>query len=46
LAEPCDVLETLALRVLRQHSYIITDKVFCVYIAEDENVVRVADDRR
>jgi hypothetical protein len=36
----CDVLKTMAPRVQWQHSYVTTDKVFCVYIAQDEDAIR------
>ena len=34
------VLAGLAPRVQWQHSYVTTDKIYCVYIAEDEKAVR------
>lgn len=36
----CEVLATLAPKVQWQHSYFADDKVFCVYIADDEALVR------
>lgn len=34
-----DALATLAPRVQWQHSFVTADKVYCVYIAEDEKAV-------
>lgn len=34
-----DALSTLAPRVQWQESYVTADKVYCVYIADDENAV-------
>ena len=34
-----DALAVLAPRVQQQQSYVTADKVYCVYIAEDENAV-------
>lgn len=35
-----DALRKLAPRVLWQHSYVTRDKIFCIYLAEDERAVR------
>jgi hypothetical protein len=35
-----DVLATMAGRVQWQHSYVTGDKIYCVYVAEDEAAVR------
>jgi hypothetical protein len=35
-----EVLASLAPRAQWQHSYVTGDKVYCVYIADDEEVVR------
>lgn len=35
-----DALAKLAPRVQWQHSYVAGDKTFCVYLAEDEKVVK------
>lgn len=34
-----DVLSTMAPRVQWQESYVTGDKIFCVYIAEDEHAI-------
>lgn len=34
-----EAVASLAPRVQWQHSYVTTDKVYCVFIAEDEDVV-------
>lgn len=39
-AKSNQVLRDLAPRVQWQHSYVTADKLFCVYIAEDEAAVR------
>ena len=36
----CSVLENLGPRVQWQHSYVTGDKTFCIYLAEDEAVIR------
>ena len=36
----CDVLREMSPRVLWQHSYVTDDKIYCVYIADDEQAVR------
>jgi hypothetical protein len=36
----CDVLRALGPRVQWIHSYVTDDKVYCVYIAPDEEAVR------
>lgn len=36
----CEVLAELAPRAQWQHSYFTHDKVFCVYIADDEDVIK------
>lgn len=35
----CDVLATLAPRVQWQESYVTGDKIFCVFIADDEQAI-------
>jgi hypothetical protein len=35
-----EVLASMAPRAQWQHSYVTDDKVYCVYIADDEDVVR------
>jgi Nickel responsive protein SCO4226-like len=35
-----EVLLALAPRAQWQHSYVTGDKIYCVYIAEDEDVIR------
>ena len=35
-----EVLATLAPRVQWLHSYVTTDKIYCVYVADDEEGVR------
>jgi hypothetical protein len=39
-AKSCDVLREMGPRALWQHSYVTDDKIFCVYIADDEKAVR------
>ena len=34
-----EVLASMAPRVQWQHSYVTTDKIYCVYVAEDESLV-------
>jgi hypothetical protein len=36
----CDVLREMGPRALWQQSYVTDDKIYCVYIADDENAVR------
>lgn len=36
----CDVLREMGPRVTWQQSYVTDDKIYCVYIADDENAVR------
>lgn len=36
----CSALDQLAPRVQWQHSYVSGNKTFCVYLAEDEDVIR------
>lgn len=36
----CEALQSIAPRAQWQHSYFTDDKVFCVFIAEDEAAVR------
>lgn len=36
----CDVLREMGSRIQWQHSYVTGDKVYCVYIAPDEDTVR------
>ncbi len=35
-----DAITALALRVQWQHSYVTPDKVYCVFVAEDEEAIR------
>ena len=39
------VLADLAPRIQWQHSYVAGDKTFCVYLAEDEAVIRLHAER-
>lgn len=36
----CSVLGTMAPKVQWQHSYVTDDRVYCVYIADNEQLVR------
>lgn len=36
----CDVLREMGPKIQWQHSYVTGDKVYCVYIAPDEDAVR------
>ena len=36
----CGVLEKLGPRVQWEHSYVTDDKIFCIYHATDENLIR------
>ncbi len=36
----CAVLDKLAPKIQWQHSYVAGSKTFCVYLAEDEDVIR------
>ncbi len=36
----CSVLEQMGPRIQWQHSYVTGDKVYCVYIAENEQLLR------
>jgi hypothetical protein len=36
----CDVLREMGPRALWQQSYVTDDKIYCVYIADDEKAVR------
>jgi hypothetical protein len=36
----CDVLQQMGPRVQWQHSYVTGDKIYCVYIAANEDAVR------
>ena len=36
----CDVLREMGPRIQWQHSYVTGDKIYCVYIAPDEDAVR------
>jgi hypothetical protein len=36
----CCVLQNLGPKILWQHSYVTNDKLYCVYIASDEALVR------
>lgn len=36
----CDVLREMAPRVTWQQSYVTEDRIYCVYIADDEKAVR------
>lgn len=35
-----DALAQLAPRIQWEHSYVTADKTFCIYLAEDEDVIR------
>ena len=39
-AASISALATLAPRVQWEHSYVTADKTFCVYLAEDEDMIR------
>ena len=39
-AKSCDVLRELGPRVQWHHSYVTDDKIYCVYIAPNEAIVR------
>jgi hypothetical protein len=36
----CDVLEELGPKVQWLHSYVTDDKIYCVYVAENEDLIR------
>lgn len=36
----CDVLSQLGSHIQWLHSYVTADKLYCVYIASDENLIR------
>ena len=36
----CDILQSLGPRIQWQQSYVTGDKIYCVYIADDEAAVR------
>lgn len=36
----CDVLEELGPQIQWRHSYVTGDKVYCVYVAPNENAIR------
>jgi uncharacterized protein DUF4242 len=36
----CDVLEDLGPRIQWMHSFVTDDKIYCVYVAPDEHMVR------
>ena len=36
----CDVLQSLGPQIQWQHSYVTADKVYCVYIAPNEELIR------
>lgn len=37
----CSVLDSLGPKIQWLHSYITTDKIYCVYIAPNEDMIRV-----
>jgi hypothetical protein len=37
----CSVLDTLGPKIQWLHSYVTTDKIYCVYIAPNEDMIRV-----
>lgn len=39
-AKSCDVLRSLGSDIQWVHSYVSTDKLYCVYIAKDESLIR------
>lgn len=39
-AQSCTSLCELAPRIQWQHSYVVADKTFCIYLADDETVIR------
>jgi hypothetical protein len=39
-AKSCDVLETMGPSIQWQHSYVVGDRLYCVYIAPNEDLVR------
>ena len=36
----CCVLQNLGPKILWQHSYVTADKLYCIYIASDEEIIR------
>lgn len=36
----CGVLQEMGAKIQWNHSYVMNDKIFCEYIASDENLVR------
>ena len=36
----CDILQSMGPRIQWQQSYVTGDKIYCVYIASDEQVIR------
>ncbi len=36
----CNVLRTMGPEIIWQHSYVAADKIYCVYIAPNEELVR------
>jgi hypothetical protein len=39
-AKSCEVLETMGPSIQWQHSYVVGDKLYCVYIAPNEEMIR------
>ena len=39
-AKSCDVLRSLGTGIQWQHSYVTDDKIYCVYIADNADLVR------
>ena len=40
LQKSCGVLEKMGPRIQWEHSYVAGDKIYCVYIAHDEQLIR------
>ena len=36
----CDVLRSMGPEIIWQHSYVVEDKIYCVYIAPNEEMIR------
>ena len=36
----CDVLRSMGPEIIWQHSYVVQDKIYCVYIAPNEEMIR------
>lgn len=36
----CDVLRSMGPEIIWQHSYVVQDKIYCVYIAPNEELIR------